>query len=94
MNKLKKFLKRLPRILGENAFLTFLAVIFISLVSGALVFYKYSISVEQSKPEVLEEPLLFSEKDFQDVLKTWQDRQKKFEEADLKVYLSPFRLTE
>jgi len=100
MLKLKKikfkkaieFFKKLPRTLGERAFLTFLGLLLIALIFGGLVFYKYSILVEKAEPEISEIPLKFKEKTYQDVLKIWQEKEKRFEEADLKEYPNPFRI--
>jgi len=92
LKKIKDFLKKLPRTLGERAFLTFLGLLLIALIFGGLVFYKYSILVEKAEPEISEIPLKFKEKTYQDVLKIWQEKEKRFEEADLKEYPNPFRI--
>lgn len=92
LNRTKKFFKRLPKILGENTFLTSLILILISLILGGLVFYKYSVLVKARKPEVLEKPAFLNEEALQEILKIWQDRQKKFEEAGFKEYPNPFRI--
>lgn len=92
LNKIKQWFNRLPRILGGNAFLVFLILFLISLILGGLVFYKYSILIEKEKSEIIETPLLFEEKTLQEVLKIWQTRQKRFEEAGLKEYPNLFRL--
>jgi len=90
--KIKNFLKRVPRIIGEHAFLTSLMLFFIAAILGGLVFYKYSILVEQRKSEFSENLLYFDEKSFEAVLKIWQERQKNFEQADFKEYSNPFRV--
>lgn len=89
--KIGRFFRKLPKYLGENAFLTSLEFIFISLILGTLLFYKYSILPERKEPRVLEKSLLFDEKNFQEFLKTWQERQKKLEEVESKTYFHPFR---
>jgi len=99
MLKLKKikfkkaieFFKKLPRTLGERAFLTFLGLLLIALIFGGLVFYKYSILVEKAEPEISKIPLKFKEKTYQEVLKVWQEKEKRFEEANFKIYPDPFR---
>ena len=45
--KIKDSLKKLPRVLGENAFLAFLGLLVIALILGGLIFYKYSFLVEK-----------------------------------------------
>lgn len=95
LDKIKEFLGKLPRILGKHHFFTLLVLIFLALILGSLIFYKYSILVEQEKPEVLEKPLQFKEKTFQEILTIWESRQKRFEEAELKEYPDLFlELTE
>lgn len=91
IKKLKSFFQKLLKILGENAFLTSLALLFIALILGGLTFYKYSILAERGKPEALERIPYFNEKTFQEILRIWQNRQKRFEEAGLKEYPDPFR---
>ena len=92
--KIKNSFKRLPRVLGERAFLTSLLLFFIAAFLGGLVFYKYSILVEQRRQEFSERLLYFDEKNLQEVLKIWQERQEKFEEADSMQYSNPFKITQ
>lgn len=95
IKKIKERLKRLPRALAERAFLTFFGLFTVSLILGALIFFQYSFLIQEKEPQITEEPLQFKEKNYQDVLKTWQEREERFEEADLKEYLDPFQgLTE
>jgi predicted neutral ceramidase superfamily lipid hydrolase len=90
LNKIREFLKKLPRILAEQAFISFLVLLLLALILGGLIFYKYSILVQKEKLEVPEGPIQFKEKTYQEVLKIWQEREKKFEEANSKQYLNPF----
>lgn len=85
-----KFFKKLPKILGERAFIFFLILLFLALIFGGLVFYKYSILAQKAEPEIFEKPLKFKEETYQEVLKTWKERQKIFEETELKTYPDPF----
>ena len=89
--KIKEFFGKLPRILGEHHFLTLLAFILLALILGGLTFYQYSFLAERTEPEVWEKPLHFHEKTFQEILKIWENRQKRFEEAELKEYPDLFR---
>lgn len=89
--KIKRFFKKLPRILGEQSFLTFFGLLLIALILGGFIFYQYSFLVEKEKLEVSEEPLKFKEKIYDAVLKTWQEKEKKFEEVNLKEYPDLFR---
>jgi len=91
IKKIGSFLKKLPRILGERAFLTFLGLMILSLILGAIVFYKYSFLKKKIEPQITERPLKFKEKTYEDVLKIWQEREERFKKADLKEYPNPFR---
>jgi len=92
--KIKNFFKKLPRALAENAFLTSLVFFFIAVLLGGFLFYKYDILVERAKPESSEKLLYFDEKNFEAVLKVWQDREIRFQEADFKQYSNPFKITQ
>jgi len=91
-DKIKIFFRRLPRILGGRAFLFFLILFFLDLIFSGLVFYKYSFLVQRKETEIsqFEQPVQFKEKTYQDVLKIWQEREKRFNEADAKQYPNPF----
>jgi hypothetical protein len=91
LKKIRKFLNRLPRVLGENVFFTFLGLLVIALILGGLIFYKYSILAIKTEPKVTEKPLQFQGKNYQAVLKIWQEKEKKFNEVNLKEYPNPFR---
>lgn len=94
LNKLagiKDFFKKLPRFLGANAFLVSLGLISLSLIIAGSIFYQYSFLVLQKEPGNPEKPLYFQEKVFQDILKIWDDRQRRFEETDFKEYPDLFR---
>ena len=91
IKKIGSFLKKLPRILGERAFLTFLGLMILSLILGAIVFYKYSFLTKKIEPQITERPLKFKEKTYEDVLKSWQEREERFKKADFKEYPNPFR---
>ena len=86
----RQFLKKLPRTLGEKSFLTFLGLLLIALIFSGFIFYKYSFLAEKGKLEALEKPLEFNEKVYQDVLKIWQEKEKKFGETNFKEYPDPF----
>lgn len=93
LNKIKELSKKWLRALGENPFLTSLALILLSLIIGALVFYQYSVLAEKRESGAAFEPLILEQESLGNILKTWQDRQERFDETDLKSYPDPFRLT-
>lgn len=90
-SKIKGFFKKLPRILAEYSFLTVLSLIFLALILGGIIFYKYNVLIEKTQPEIFEKPLHFDEKTYQAVLRVWQERQKRFEETEIKIYPDLFR---
>ena len=91
LKNIKDFLTKLPKTLGDHAFLTFLGFLFLAFIIGGIIFQKYSISAEKEMPGVGEKPLQFKENTYQKVLEIWQKKEKKFEEADFKQYPDPFR---
>ena len=91
IKKIKEFFKRLPRTLGERAFLTFLGLLSIALIFGGIIFYQYNIFVKKTNVEIREQPLQFQTNTYQELLKIWQEREKKFQETDFKEYQDPFR---
>lgn len=91
LSKIKEFFGKLPRILGERAFLTSLLFIFLALILGGIIFYKYSILAQKVEPQIIEKPLQFKENLYQKVLEKWENRQKKFEETELREYPNPFQ---
>lgn len=93
IKKINNFFQKLPRALGENAFLTFLGLFMIVLILSGVLFYKYNILVKKTELKAAEKQIEFQEKTYQDVLKIWQEREKRFKEAGSKAYPDPFRLT-
>jgi len=89
--KIKDFFKKLPRTLGEKALLTFLGFLFLALIFGGIIFYKYGILAQKAEPQITEKPFQFEEKTYEGVLKIWQEKEKRFEAADLKIYPNPFK---
>ncbi len=84
-------IKKLPRVLEKNAFLTFLILLFLALIFGGITFYRYSIMVQRMEPEILKAPIQFKEETFQEILRVWQEREKEFKETELKEYPDLFR---
>lgn len=90
INKVKKPLSKVPLIITRHAFWACLILFILSLAIGANLFYKYSILAQRAEPESLEQAVLFKGKTYQKVLKIWQEREKRFQEADFKEYPNPF----
>lgn len=90
IEQIKKILGRLPWTIAEHAFSASLLLFFLALIFGGFVFYKYDILAQKAGLEIFKEPFLFKEKTYQEVLRVWQENEKKFEEADFKEYPNPF----
>jgi len=90
-NKLKYFLKKIPRILAENSFITILALFCLSLILSGFIYYKYVVLIKSIEPQIIKKPLQFEEKTFQKILNEWLERKKRFQETNLKEYPDLFR---
>lgn len=88
--KIKDLLVKLPRILGEKAFLTFLGLLIIFLIFGAFLFYKYIFLVERIQPEAVDSYLQFDENLFQKISKKFNERERNFKITETKEYPDPF----
>jgi TRAP-type C4-dicarboxylate transport system permease small subunit len=91
LGKIKRFFKKLPRILAERAFLTFLGLLLIASILGAAIFYQYYISV-QIPPEISKEEdiLKFETATYQNILNEWKERNEKVSQLNQKEYPDPF----
>lgn len=85
------FLKKLPVILVEHSFLSFFIFLLISVFLGSFIFYQYVILAETKEPDLFIKPTEFKEETYQEILKTWEEREKQFDEASPQNYLDPFR---
>jgi len=90
IKKIKYFLKKIPRVLALNSFLTLLGLIVIALFLSGLIFYKYTFSISKIEIKITEKPLQFEEKTCQNILKTWQEREERFKASSIKQYSNPF----
>jgi len=91
INKIKTFFGKTPRVLGENAFLTAICFIILSLIFGGFVFYRYIILTQKAEPDIIEKSFKFQENDYQNILKIWQEREEKFNTADSEQRSNPFQ---
>ncbi|GEM_PF-2370217 len=67
-----------------HAFLVFMFLFFVSLTIGGIMFYRYGIVALQAEPEPEGVSVRFQENVYQEILKEWQIREKRFEVADHK----------
>lgn len=87
--KIKKFLRKIINTLAGNPFLAFLSAIFLALIFGVIVFYKYDILNNKTEIETPEASLKLQEKSYQGILESWRQRESKFNEANSKIYSNP-----
>ena len=93
-NNLQKIKDRLSgscRYLAERAFLTFLALVLVSLIFGGCLFYKYSFLIDKNEPKIDSAAVQLKEDLYQKVITQWQDRQGRFEGAGAKSYPDSFK---
>ena len=87
----KECLLKASRLMAEHLFLTSLVLIFVSLLFGAAVFYKYYVRAQEVEPELGKEITEFKESTYQKIIAEWQDRGERFEAAKTKAYPDPFK---
>lgn len=89
LNKIKKRLRKLLFFPITHLFLTALLLFFLALIIGGFSFYKY-VFLTQRVEILVKTSELLKENIYQEVLRTWQEQEKKFKEIDLKEYTNPF----
>lgn len=89
LKDIKKFLGKIPLILGKNAFFSFLGLFALCLIIGGFVVYKNYLSLEEVDPQTVKQ-FKFHSKTYQQVLDVWQEKEKRLKETDFKYYSDPF----
>jgi len=90
LNKIK-FLKKIPGTAARYSFLSCLIFFFFALVLGGILFYKYVILAQKTAVETIQKSSLLQENIYQEILKNWQEQERRFNEADFKEYQNPFK---
>ena len=91
VKEIKKIFQRLLKILGKHAFLTFLALLLLSLALGGISFYKYGFLAARAKLQIIKKPLQSNVEMYNRILGEWEDREQRLKEIDVKQYPDPFR---
>ena len=93
LTKIKNFFERMPRILAQSPFLTFLGLLLLALFLGGIIFYFYIISIETPDETDLEIEAAFrlDNDTYQKIVNEWQLRTQKFSEIDSKQYPDIFK---
>lgn len=89
LKHIKSFLKKIPVTLGENAFLSFLGLFFLSLIFAFAIFYTQYLSLKKIEPEPTTE-FKFNSNTYQEVLKVWEEKEERLKKTDSKQYPNPF----
>lgn len=91
LGKIKDYFLDILSWLAEHLFLTFLILIFISLLFGSAVFYKYYFLPKKIEPALSQEAIKFQENVYSRIIQEWQSRGERFEAAKTKKYPDPFK---
>jgi hypothetical protein len=95
MIKIKDFANFFKKIfwkIGENPLPTFFILLVLALIFGGLIFYQYSFLAEKKEPQITERKIQFKEEIYQKILNEWEERQKKFDQAEQKEYRDLFQI--
>lgn len=84
------FLKKLPWIIATRVLLTSIFFLFLALLIAA-IFYKYETLIFKIQPDISQELIQFREDLYQKILEEWENREERFNQADLKEYPNPFQ---
>lgn len=76
---------RAPRWMGENPFLGFLILLLFALLISSAVFYRYVFVVRDVDVESEITQTRFDQQAFQRLLRMWQERKEKFDQATVQV---------
>lgn len=88
---LKKKLGKLIIKIAERPFLYCFVIFLLVLTIGGALFYQYILLVQEKKAGSLPSSALLKEETYQKILQVWREQDKKFNEADTKTYLDPFK---
>lgn len=91
INKIKEFLIEALNFAASHLFFALLFLIFLSLILGASVFYKYSILSQKIEPESVVGAIKFRTDIYQKILDEWQNREEEFKAAKTRQYPDPFK---
>lgn len=84
-------LAKIPLFLARHLLFSFLLVIFFVIILANLLFYKYYILNQEVPEEVKQEQFILKERNYNKLLKFWEEQTEKFQDADLKNYLNIFQ---
>jgi hypothetical protein len=82
--------KKILWVVGRHAFLAVLILIFLNVILGGFLFYKYIYLAEKESMAVDTPAFQFDENSYQKVLIQWESRDKNLQEFLQKNYSNPF----
>ena len=83
--------KKIPWILGRNAFSFILILILLDVLLVEFLFYKYVVIASIKEPEGTVQVTTFKENTYRDVILQWQTRGEMFSESLNQTYSNPFQ---
>jgi len=92
IKKTIKTLEKASAFLASHFFLTCLFVIFLTLIFGAIIFYKYVVLIQNVELEVLE-TFQLKENTSKNILRFLDQEEQRFKQTDSKKYFDLFRKT-
>ena len=94
VKKLKKKTEKFLKTLTEHVFGSFMVLVFIFLILGGIIFYRYSFLIEKMEPVSSQAFVQYEENVFREVSNQWLEREEKFKQAETKQYPDLFNLTQ
>ncbi len=88
--KIKRFFKKLPKILANYSFFTFLILLSFFLILGTILWYKYLIPFQKEKPKIKESSLYFQKEKLREILRLKSEREINFERIEFFPLKNPF----
>lgn len=88
-SNLSKF-RKVPWIIGRNAFLVILILILLDIILGGILSYKYVNLAGEENIENNEGSLKFHDENYKNILDSWDKRNTGLQEFLKKDYVSPF----
>lgn len=92
VKEIADFFKKLPFILGKNAFLSFLGLFILAILFASFIFYTNYIAIKNIESDIIQQEFKFESESYQEILQIWQERENRLKETDFKSYPNPFVL--
>lgn len=87
-----KKIENLLKIPAQKPLVIFLILFSLAVILGSLIYYQKISLARKKMTETRLKPTEIDEKTYEEILKIWQEKEKKFQEADFRKYPDPFNL--